>query len=50
MNSAPPVLFMLTWHLLLRHARTFAVYQVEGTKCNSILLLFSDDNIMEMNQ
>jgi hypothetical protein len=49
MNNAP-VLFTLTWHLLLRHARTFAVYQVEGTKCNSMLLLFSDDNIIEMNR
>jgi hypothetical protein len=29
----------LTWHLFLRHARTFAIYQVEGTKCNSILFL-----------
>jgi hypothetical protein len=48
MNNAP-VLFTLTWHLLLHHARTFAVYQVEGTKCNSILFLFSHDNIMEMN-
>jgi hypothetical protein len=38
MNSAP-VLFTLTWHLLLRHARTFVVYQAEGTKCNPILSL-----------
>jgi hypothetical protein len=30
MNSAP-VLFTLTWHLLLRHARTFTFFQAEGT-------------------
>jgi hypothetical protein len=48
MNSAP-VLFTLTRHLIWHHARTFAVYQVKGTKCNSILFLFSHDNIMEMN-
>jgi hypothetical protein len=39
-NSAP-VLFTLTWHLLLHHACTFAVYQVEGIKCNSVLFYFS---------
>jgi hypothetical protein len=49
MNSAP-ILFTLTWHLLLRHTCTFAVYQVEGIKYNSILLIFSDDNIMEINR
>jgi hypothetical protein len=48
MNSAP-VLFMLTGHLLLHHARTFAVCQAEGIKCNSILFLFSHDNIMKMS-
>jgi hypothetical protein len=48
MNSAL-VLFTLTWHLLLHHVRTFGVYQAEGTKCNSILLLFSHDNIMKMS-
>jgi hypothetical protein len=48
MNSAH-VLFTLTCHLLLRHACTFTVYEAEGTKCNSILFLFSHDNIMEMN-
>jgi hypothetical protein len=30
MNSAP-VLFMLTGHLLLRHARTFTFSQAKGT-------------------
>jgi hypothetical protein len=25
-----PVLFMLTWHLVLRHACTFAFFQAEG--------------------
>jgi hypothetical protein len=29
MNSAP-VLFTLTWHLLLRHAFTFTFFQAEG--------------------
>jgi hypothetical protein len=29
MNSAP-VLFTLTWHLLLRHACTFVFFQTEG--------------------
>jgi hypothetical protein len=29
MNSAP-VLDRLTWHLLLRHACTFAFFQAEG--------------------
>jgi hypothetical protein len=48
MNSAP-VLFTLTWHLLLRHARTFTFFQAEGTKCNSILFLFSHDNKIEMS-
>jgi hypothetical protein len=48
MNSAL-VLGTLTWHLLLHHACTFAVYQAEGTKCNSILSLFSHDNIMKMS-
>jgi hypothetical protein len=48
MNSVP-VLFTLTWQMLLHHARIFAVYQVEGTKCNPILFLLSHDNIMEMN-
>jgi hypothetical protein len=48
MNSAL-VLFTLTRHLLLHYACTFAVYQVKGIKCNSILFLFSHDNIMEMN-
>jgi hypothetical protein len=48
MNSAP-VLFTLTWHLLLHHVRTFAIYQAEGTKRNSILFLFSHDNIMKMS-
>jgi hypothetical protein len=48
MNSAP-VLFTMTWHFLLHHVRTFAVYQVEGTKCNSMLFLFSHDNIMKMS-
>jgi hypothetical protein len=48
MNSAP-VLAALTGHLLLHHARTFTVYQAEGTKYNSILFLFSHDNIMKMS-
>jgi hypothetical protein len=48
MNSVL-VLFTLTWHLLLHHTRTFAVYQAEGTKCNSIWFLFSHDNIMKMS-
>jgi hypothetical protein len=39
MNSAP-VLLTLTCHLLLRHARTFAFCQAEGTKCYSILSLY----------
>jgi hypothetical protein len=30
MNNAP-ALFTLTWHLLLRHARTFTFFQAEGT-------------------
>jgi hypothetical protein len=30
MNNTP-VLFTLTWHLLLRHACTFAFFQAEGT-------------------
>jgi hypothetical protein len=30
MNSVP-VLFTLTWHLLLRRARTFTFFQAEGT-------------------
>jgi hypothetical protein len=30
MNNAP-VLFMLTWHLLSRHASTFTFFQAEGT-------------------
>jgi hypothetical protein len=30
MNSAP-VLFTITWHLLLRHACTFTFPQAEGT-------------------
>jgi hypothetical protein len=30
MNNIP-VLFTLTWHLLLRHTFTFAFFQAEGT-------------------
>jgi hypothetical protein len=30
MNNAL-ILFTLTWHLLLRHARTFTLFQAEGT-------------------
>jgi hypothetical protein len=30
MNSAP-ILFMLNWHLILRHACTFTFSQAEGT-------------------
>jgi hypothetical protein len=30
MNSSP-VLFTLTWHLLLRYACTFTFFQAEGT-------------------
>jgi hypothetical protein len=48
MNSAL-VLFTLTWHLLLHHVHTFVVYQVEGTKCNSILFLFSHDNMIKIS-
>jgi hypothetical protein len=33
----------------LHHTRTFSVYQAEGTKCNSILFLFSHDDIMKMS-
>jgi hypothetical protein len=29
--NSTPVLFTLTWHLLLHHACTFAFFQAEGT-------------------
>jgi hypothetical protein len=29
--SSAPVLFTLTWHLLLHYACTFAFFQAEGT-------------------
>jgi hypothetical protein len=29
--NSVPVLFMLTWHLLLRHACTFTFFQAKGT-------------------
>jgi hypothetical protein len=29
--NSVPVLFTLTWHLLLRHACTFTFFQAEGT-------------------